>query len=136
MPIFIGGEGGIRTHEPREGSPVFKSQDWRTNGPDTHTSASFIGLPENVPERLFPSFRRKCNRSATACSVAPVCVHRLSRQRPQAPRSRPPAPAAPAPPLRAHAAISRSRKPGPPVVACPCVQPARPCAVGRREYLL
>jgi hypothetical protein len=26
-----------------------------------------------VPERLFPSFRRKCNRSATACSVAPVC---------------------------------------------------------------
>jgi hypothetical protein len=25
MPIFIGGEGGIRTHGPREGTPVFKT---------------------------------------------------------------------------------------------------------------
>ena len=49
----------------------------------------------------------------------------------------PPTPAAPAPPLAARASPpAASGSPGPHAVACPCAEPAQPCAVWRREYLL
>lgn len=68
MPIFVGGEGGILTHEPGEGSPVFKSQDRRAAGPDTHTSACFIGFLKTFRSSFFRVFTTRAARSAASGS--------------------------------------------------------------------
>jgi len=73
MPIFVGGEGGILTHEPGEGSPVFKSQDRRAAGPDTHTSACFIGFLKTFRKQLFPSFHNPC------CAISRIRKSRPAR---------------------------------------------------------
>jgi hypothetical protein len=39
MAALIGGERGIRTHEPREGPPVLKSDDSHVSGTHSHAIA-------------------------------------------------------------------------------------------------
>lgn len=44
----VGGEGGIRTREPREGSPAFKSEDTHASATVAHAGGFFCnrhGVP-------------------------------------------------------------------------------------------
>ena len=68
-----GGEGGIRTHERREGSPVFKSDDTRDNGTQARVTAL---VPSNLGHCLLPGKPAQTRPVQLACNLEIVdyCV--------------------------------------------------------------
>ena len=61
-----GGEGGIRTHEPREGSPVFESDGPRDNGTQARVTSL---LPINLRYCRLPGKSDQARPVQLACSL-------------------------------------------------------------------
>jgi hypothetical protein len=69
--VSFGGEGEIRTHETREGLPVFKSDDSHANGAHSHAIARIVDCSRNTQTLQSSALRIECNLSAT-CTPGPA----------------------------------------------------------------
>ena len=73
----VGGEGEIRTHETREGPPVFKTRESHICGTHSHANAMFPECSSKTQPQRFTAFGAQCkpnaNRPNRGCAsrVAP-----------------------------------------------------------------